>query len=104
MGDTKMAATLRSCVHVFRRLNININNLHNGPGVLFPTVHQRQQSSHSVSVPSSVVPQTSLSRPPWSELQHTDPEEINKQHAEVVQKVTAEDLILIENHLQAQCG
>ena len=80
---------------------------------------------------SSIVqlPQTSLSSPPWPELPPLDLEEQQQQHAAVVQKVsillssqdygrlfavvqfagrqwkvTGEDLILIENHLQAQCG
>ncbi|XP_029932101.1 large ribosomal subunit protein bL21m [Myripristis murdjan] len=89
----------------------------------------RHQSSESVSLPSSVFPQTSLSRPPWSEATHISPEEQQRQHAAAVQKVDArlaqgnlgrlfavvhfasrqwkvtnEDLILIENHIEAECG
>ncbi|XP_052007065.1 39S ribosomal protein L21, mitochondrial [Xyrauchen texanus] len=87
------------------------------------------QSSTSISYPSSYVPQTSLSRPPWPELAVFDPEEEVKKHQVVVQKVngliekgqygrlfvvvqfagrqwkvTNEDLILIENHIDAECG
>uniref|UniRef100_A0A673GNI4 Large ribosomal subunit protein bL21m n=1 Tax=Sinocyclocheilus rhinocerous TaxID=307959 RepID=A0A673GNI4_9TELE len=75
------------------------------------------------------VPQTSLSRPPWPELPAFDPEEEERRHQAVVQKVngliekgecgrlfavvhfasrqwkvTNEDLILIENHIDAACG
>uniref|UniRef100_A0A671QJG5 Large ribosomal subunit protein bL21m n=1 Tax=Sinocyclocheilus anshuiensis TaxID=1608454 RepID=A0A671QJG5_9TELE len=77
----------------------------------------------------SNVPQTSLSRPPWPELPAFDPEEEERRHQAVVQKVngliekgecgrlfavvhfasrqwkvTDEDLILIENHIDAACG
>lgn len=80
-------------------------------------------------VPSSYVPETSLSRPPWPELPPYDPEAEEQRHAAVVQKVksvlekrefgrlfavvqfasrqwkvTSEDLIQIENHIQAECG
>ncbi|XP_016325184.1 39S ribosomal protein L21, mitochondrial-like, partial [Sinocyclocheilus anshuiensis] len=77
----------------------------------------------------SNVPQTSLSRPPWPELPAFDPEEEERRHQAVVQKVngliekrecgrlfavvhfasrqwkvTNEALILIENHIDAACG
>ncbi|KAK7169913.1 hypothetical protein R3I94_000222 [Phoxinus phoxinus] len=81
------------------------------------------------SSPASYVPPTSLSRPPWPELPVFDPEEEGKRHQVVVEKVkgliekgeygrlfavvhfaarqwkvTNEDLILIENHIDAACG
>uniref|UniRef100_A0A3B1JNM4 Large ribosomal subunit protein bL21m n=1 Tax=Astyanax mexicanus TaxID=7994 RepID=A0A3B1JNM4_ASTMX len=87
------------------------------------------QRAKSTAIPSSYIPQTSLSRPPWPELPVLDREEEQKQHRAVVQKVNAliengeygrlfavvhfasrqwkvtnEDLILIENHIEAQCG
>ncbi|XP_023382545.1 39S ribosomal protein L21, mitochondrial-like, partial [Pteropus vampyrus] len=77
----------------------------------------------------SYVPKTSLSSPPWPEVVLPDPAEETRHHAEVVQKVneliatgqhgrlfavvhfashqwkvTAEDLILIENALDVACG
>ncbi|KAK2914404.1 hypothetical protein Q8A67_002803 [Cirrhinus molitorella] len=89
----------------------------------------RFQSSSSIIYPASYVPQTSLSRPPWPELPAFDPVEEEKRHQAVVQKVngliekgeygrlfavvhfasrqwkvTNEDLILIENHIDAACG
>lgn len=78
------------------------------------------------SVSSGLVPHTSLSRPPWTDRAILVPEE---EHAVVVDtvnrkihqrdfgrlfavvhfaghqwKVTAEDLIMIENHIEAECG
>ncbi|XP_048215711.1 39S ribosomal protein L21, mitochondrial isoform X2 [Perognathus longimembris pacificus] len=75
------------------------------------------------------VPKTSLSSPPWPEVVLPDPEEETRYHTEVVRKVneliaagqhgrlfavvhfashqwkvTSEDLILIENKLDVQCG
>ncbi|GCC26097.1 hypothetical protein chiPu_0004511 [Chiloscyllium punctatum] len=72
---------------------------------------------------------TSLSKPPWPEVKLPDPAEEANHHIEVVQnvktlismgaygrlfavvhfasrqwKVTNEDLILIENHIEADCG
>uniref|UniRef100_A0AAY4BVR0 Large ribosomal subunit protein bL21m n=1 Tax=Denticeps clupeoides TaxID=299321 RepID=A0AAY4BVR0_9TELE len=77
----------------------------------------------------SYVPETSLSRPPWPEVSVLDPEEQYRRHQAVVKtvngllgtgdygrlfavvhfasrqwKVTNEDLILIENHIDAECG
>uniref|UniRef100_A0AAR2L440 Large ribosomal subunit protein bL21m n=1 Tax=Pygocentrus nattereri TaxID=42514 RepID=A0AAR2L440_PYGNA len=77
----------------------------------------------------SYVPETSLSRPPWSDLPLLNKEEEQRRHQVVVQKVntliesreygrlfavvhfasrqwkvTNEDLILIENHIEAECG
>ncbi|XP_026124043.1 large ribosomal subunit protein bL21m [Carassius auratus] len=88
----------------------------------------RRFQSSSVISPDSYVPQTSLSRPPWPQLPAFDPEEEDR-HRAVVQKVnglieegafgrlfavvhfasrqwkvTNEDLILIENHIDAACG
>ncbi|XP_057194935.1 39S ribosomal protein L21, mitochondrial [Triplophysa rosa] len=95
---------------------------------LVPTLACRQNSS-SVTNPASFVPHTSLSRPPWPELPAFDPEDQEKKHGAVVQKVngliqsgeygrlfavvqfagrqwkvTNEDLILIENHIDVECG
>ncbi|XP_067305106.1 39S ribosomal protein L21, mitochondrial [Pseudorasbora parva] len=89
----------------------------------------RFQSSASNIYPASYVPPTSLSRPPWPELSAFDPDEEGKKHQVVVEKVkgliekgeygrlfavvhfagrqwkvTNEDLILIENHIEAACG
>ncbi|KAM9657940.1 large ribosomal subunit protein bL21m isoform 1-T1 [Trichechus inunguis] len=85
--------------------------------------------SQSTSPPQGYVPKTSLSSPPWPEIVLPDPVEETKHHAEVVGKVneliatgqygrlfavvhfaghqwkvTSEDLILIENELDAACG
>ncbi|XP_076879217.1 large ribosomal subunit protein bL21m [Brachyhypopomus gauderio] len=87
------------------------------------------QRSKSIIYPQSYVPETSLSRPPWPELPPVDHEEEQKKHEEVVQKVnnllengeygrlfavvhfasrqwkvTSEDLIQIESHIDADCG
>lgn len=92
---------------------------------LFPVSGQRAQSS----VSAGLIPQTSLSRPPWPELILVPEEEQRRRHAEVVNtvnqkihqrnfgrlfavvhfaghqwKVTDEDLIMIENHIEAECG
>ncbi|XP_005988079.1 39S ribosomal protein L21, mitochondrial [Latimeria chalumnae] len=89
----------------------------------------RYQSSQSTSFQPTYVPETSLSRPPWPEIKLPDSAEEAKHHAVVIQKVnnliaaghygrlfavvhfacrqwkvTNEDLILIENHLSAECG
>uniref|UniRef100_A0A8C7GT16 Large ribosomal subunit protein bL21m n=1 Tax=Oncorhynchus kisutch TaxID=8019 RepID=A0A8C7GT16_ONCKI len=79
--------------------------------------------------PSSYVPPTSLSRPPWPEVSYISSDEEERQHKVVLEnvntllakedygrlfavvhfasrqwKVTNEDLILIENHIDAECG
>ncbi|XP_016068959.1 PREDICTED: 39S ribosomal protein L21, mitochondrial [Miniopterus natalensis] len=89
----------------------------------------RRSRSHSAPLPQRYVPKTSLSSPPWPEVVLPDPAEETKHHAEVVGKVneliatgqygrlfavvhfashqwkvTAEDLILIENELDLACG
>ncbi|XP_039696556.1 large ribosomal subunit protein bL21m isoform X2 [Pteropus medius] len=89
----------------------------------------RGSGSQSRPLPQSYVPKTSLSSPPWPEVVLPDPAEETRHHAEVVQKVneliatgqhgrlfavvhfashqwkvTAEDLILIENALDVACG
>ncbi|XP_048829075.1 39S ribosomal protein L21, mitochondrial [Brienomyrus brachyistius] len=90
----------------------------------------RHESSQSITVPSRYcVPETSLSRPPWPDLSVIDPVEGEKQQLAVISKVnnilatekygrlfavvhfasrqwkvTNEDLILIENHIDAECG
>lgn len=81
------------------------------------------------SVSRDLLPRTSLSRPPWPEPPVRIPEEERSRHAAVVSsvnqrivrqdfgrlfavvhfasrqwKVTNEDLILIENHIDAGCG
>lgn len=92
---------------------------------LFPTAVRRRSS-----VSGDLVPLTSLSRPPWPEqkILFSEEEERNR-HAAVVStvnqrisqrdfgrlfavvhfasrqwKVTDEDLIIIENHIEAECG
>ncbi|XP_026879725.2 39S ribosomal protein L21, mitochondrial [Electrophorus electricus] len=87
------------------------------------------QRSKCIIYPKSYIPETSLSRPPWPELPLVDHEEEQKKHQAVVQKVnnllenveygrlfavvhfasrqwkvTNEDLIQIENHIEADCG
>nr|XP_038935209.1 39S ribosomal protein L21, mitochondrial isoform X2 [Rattus norvegicus] len=89
----------------------------------------RRFNSQSASYPQGYVPKTSLSSPPWQEVVLPDPAEETRHHAEVVKKVneliaagqygrlfavvhfashqwkvTAEDLILIENELDIKCG
>uniref|UniRef100_A0A3Q3BN90 Large ribosomal subunit protein bL21m n=2 Tax=Kryptolebias marmoratus TaxID=37003 RepID=A0A3Q3BN90_KRYMA len=82
------------------------------------------------SVSGELLPRTSLSSPPWAEESNpVSPEEERRRHAAVVStvqqriqrrdfgrlfavvhfagrqwKVTDEDLILIENHIEAECG
>ncbi|XP_054825829.1 39S ribosomal protein L21, mitochondrial [Eublepharis macularius] len=88
-----------------------------------------RKSSQSTSVQQGALAKTSLSSPPWPEIKLPDPVEEAKQHREIVQKVneqiaarqygrlfavvhfasrqwkvTSEDLILVENHIPAECG
>ncbi|XP_061589137.1 39S ribosomal protein L21, mitochondrial [Cololabis saira] len=81
------------------------------------------------SVSGDLLPRTSLSRPPWSRPAVLVPEDEQRRNAAVLAaverlvrgpdlgrlfavvhlasrqwKVTAEDLVLLENHLQADCG
>ncbi|KAM4602487.1 large ribosomal subunit protein bL21m [Polymixia lowei] len=127
-----MALTLKSgCVEMLRtcwRLRSCSIPIWKQTGLLLPAI-TRHQSSQSINLPSSVVPQTSLSRPAWPEVKYIYPEEEQKQHAAVVKKVnsviakedygrlfavvhfashqwkvTNEDLILVENHIAAECG
>ncbi|XP_066492063.1 large ribosomal subunit protein bL21m [Tiliqua scincoides] len=95
--------------------------------LLWSTV--RSQSSQSTSSQQGLVPKTSLSSPPWPELKLPDPIKEAEHHKGIVQKVneliatgqygrlfavvhfasrqwkvTNEDLILIENHIPAECG
>uniref|UniRef100_A0A4W5KDC6 Large ribosomal subunit protein bL21m n=1 Tax=Hucho hucho TaxID=62062 RepID=A0A4W5KDC6_9TELE len=83
----------------------------------------------STNLNCSYVPQTSLSRPLWPEMSNISREEEESQHKVVLEnvntllakdnygrlfavvhfasrqwKVTNEDLILIENHIDAECG
>ncbi|XP_041918140.1 39S ribosomal protein L21, mitochondrial [Alosa sapidissima] len=117
---------LRTCWRL-RAHNLQLS-LDKPLGCLLPAF-VRQQSSQILKYPPNYVPETSLSRPPWPEVTLIDPEEEAKQHQAVVQKVntllekgdygrlfavvhfasrqwkvTNEDLILIENHIDAECG
>ncbi|XP_075871793.1 large ribosomal subunit protein bL21m [Nelusetta ayraudi] len=102
------------------------SRLFTGPPALLPAATVRTQSS----VGGDLVPRTSLSRPPWRELADPVPEEeTRRRRAAVVSavnqkidgqdfgrlfavvhfaghqwKVTNEDLILVENHIEAECG
>ncbi|KAM9818975.1 39S ribosomal protein L21, mitochondrial [Syngnathus typhle] len=92
---------------------------------VLPPNAARSQSS----VSSHLVPVTSLSRPPWPETKLVPEEEQRRQHAVLTStvnrlieqddfgrlfavvhfagrqwKVTDEDLILLENHVEAECG
>lgn len=92
--------------------------------LLFPAAVRAQSS-----VSGDLLPRTSLSSPPWPELVPVPEEEERSRHAAVVStvnqrisqqdfgrlfavvhfagrqwKVTSEDLILIENHIEAECG
>ncbi|KAJ8391366.1 hypothetical protein AAFF_G00089960 [Aldrovandia affinis] len=122
-----MALTLRRAFRSGWRLcgNTFPSPLQTRIGFLFPAVSGHQSISHL----TRYVPETSLSRPPWPEVPIIDPMEEVKQHQEVVQKInsslasreygrlfavvhfasrqwkiTNEDLILIENHIDADCG
>ncbi|XP_030825468.1 39S ribosomal protein L21, mitochondrial isoform X2 [Camarhynchus parvulus] len=89
----------------------------------------RHRSSQSSSPQAGLVAKTSLTSPPWPEVKLPDPVEEAKYHAEVVQKVngliaaghygrlfavvhfaskqwkiTSEDLIMMDNVLEAECG
>ncbi|XP_056348432.1 39S ribosomal protein L21, mitochondrial [Oenanthe melanoleuca] len=89
----------------------------------------RHQSSQSSTPQPGLVAKTSLTSPPWPEVKLPDPVEEAKYHAEVVQKVnglisagrygrlfavvhfaskqwkiTSEDLIMMDNVLEAECG
>ncbi|KAM9266712.1 large ribosomal subunit protein bL21m isoform 2-T3 [Cariama cristata] len=89
----------------------------------------RHQSSQTTSLQQGLVAKTSLTSPPWPEVKLPDPVEEVKYHAEVVQKVnemiatgqygrlfavvhfaskqwkiTSEDLIMMDNILEAECG
>ncbi|XP_057286557.1 39S ribosomal protein L21, mitochondrial [Pezoporus wallicus] len=89
----------------------------------------RHQSSQSSSPQQGLVGKTSLSSPPWPEVKLPDPVEEAKYHAELVRrvngliaarrygrlfavvhfaskqwKVTSEDLIMMDNVLEAECG
>ncbi|EDM12282.1 mitochondrial ribosomal protein L21 (predicted), isoform CRA_b [Rattus norvegicus] len=100
-----------------------------GPGPASLWSASRRFNSQSASYPQGYVPKTSLSSPPWQEVVLPDPAEETRHHAEVVKKVneliaagqygrlfavvhfashqwkvTAEDLILIENELDIKCG
>lgn len=102
------------------------NKLLTGPPSVFRAATVRTQST----VSGDLLPRTSLSSPPWPQRPEPLPEEeIRRQHAAVVStvnnkiigqdfgrlfavvhfaghqwKVTNEDLILVENHIEAECG
>ncbi|XP_054054250.1 39S ribosomal protein L21, mitochondrial isoform X1 [Rissa tridactyla] len=96
---------------------------------LFLSSAVRHQSSQSTSLQQGLVAKTSLTSPPWPEVKLPDPVEEAKYHTEVVQKVnkmiatgqygrlfavvhfaskqwkiTSEDLIMMDNVLEAECG
>ncbi|XP_068050525.1 large ribosomal subunit protein bL21m [Anomalospiza imberbis] len=98
-----------------------------GASLLWAAV--RHRSSQSSSPQAGLVAKTSLTSPPWPEVKLPDPVEEAKYHAEVVQKVnglisagqygrlfavvhfaskqwkiTSEDLIMMDNVLEAECG
>ncbi|XP_013920963.1 PREDICTED: 39S ribosomal protein L21, mitochondrial isoform X2 [Thamnophis sirtalis] len=89
----------------------------------------RSLSAQNTSPVHGLLPKTSLTSPPWPEIKLPDPAEEAEHHRELVQnvneliatgqygrlfavvhfasrqwKITSEDLILIENHLPAECG
>uniref|UniRef100_A0A8D1Y4X1 Large ribosomal subunit protein bL21m n=1 Tax=Sus scrofa TaxID=9823 RepID=A0A8D1Y4X1_PIG len=99
------------------------------PGTAPPWSAPRRLSSQHTSSLRGCVPKTSLGSPPWPDIVLPDPVEETRHHAEVVGqvneliaagrygrlfavvhfaghqwKVTAEDLILIENELDVACG
>ncbi|XP_051477176.1 39S ribosomal protein L21, mitochondrial [Apus apus] len=98
-----------------------------GALLLVPAV--RHLSSRRPALQHGLVAKTSLSSPPWPEVKLPDPAEEAKYHAEVVQrvngliaaghygrlfavvhfaskqwKITSEDLIMMDNVLEAECG
>uniref|UniRef100_A0A673WN13 Large ribosomal subunit protein bL21m n=1 Tax=Salmo trutta TaxID=8032 RepID=A0A673WN13_SALTR len=116
---------LRTCWRLQAR-HVKIPIL-NQMGLLCPAI-ARHRSSQS-KLPSSYVPPTSLSRPLWPEVSYISSDEEERQHKVVLEnvntllakedygrlfavvhfasrqwKVTNEDLILIENHIDAECG
>ncbi|KAL0629418.1 39S ribosomal protein L21, mitochondrial [Plecturocebus cupreus] len=104
------------------------------PSLFSSDLPEAEQAGESQEMKKSVdqaryVPKTSLSAPPWPEIVLPDPVEETRHHAEVVRKVneliamgqygrlfavvhfashqwkvTSEDLILIGNELDLQCG
>ncbi|XP_060797861.1 39S ribosomal protein L21, mitochondrial isoform X2 [Neoarius graeffei] len=126
-----MAAAVRSgqgIARVFQRLGSSSQpalSKHTGCTVPHITHCHREKNT---AVPKSYVPETSLSRPPWPELPPYDKEREQQQHQVVEKvnsmlekrefgrlfavvhfasrqwKVTSEDLIQIENHIEAECG
>ncbi|XP_040893292.1 39S ribosomal protein L21, mitochondrial [Toxotes jaculatrix] len=115
-----MAAS-RGCTGLWRTCSMLLPR----PPLLFPAAVRPQSS-----VSGELVPRTSLSRPPWpQQTSLLSEEEERGRHAAVVStvnrrihqqdfgrlfavvhfagrqwKVTDEDLILIENHIEAECG
>ncbi|XP_013981846.1 39S ribosomal protein L21, mitochondrial isoform X1 [Salmo salar] len=117
---------LRTCWRLQAR-HVKIPIL-NQMGLLCPAI-ARHRSSQSKLPSSSYVPPTSLSRPLWPEVSYISSDEEERQHKVVLEnvntllakedygrlfavvhfasrqwKVTNEDLILIENHIDAECG
>ncbi|XP_073322766.1 large ribosomal subunit protein bL21m [Pagrus major] len=116
MALSRGAALWRTC-----------SGLVTGRPPLFPAAVRAQSS-----VSGDLLPRTSLSRPPWPEVTQVpqeEEEEERSRHAAVVStvnqrigrrdlgrlfavvhfagrqwKVTDEDLILVENHIEAECG
>ncbi|XP_014030534.1 ras-related and estrogen-regulated growth inhibitor isoform X8 [Salmo salar] len=121
---------LRTCWRLQSHMKIPVLNQMGScrSGLLCPAL-ARHQSSQSIKLPSSYVPQTSLSRPLWPEMSYISRDEEERQHKVVLEnvntvlakedygrlfavvhfasrqwKVTNEDLILIENRIDAECG
>ncbi|XP_047433810.1 39S ribosomal protein L21, mitochondrial [Mugil cephalus] len=114
-------AVSRGCTGLWRTCNLLLPR----HPALFPAALRAQSS-----VSGDLLPRTSLSRPPWPEpTSPVSAEEERSRHAAVVStvnqrilqrdfgrlfavvqfagrqwKVTGEDLILIENHVEAECG
>uniref|UniRef100_A0A8C8JX14 Large ribosomal subunit protein bL21m n=1 Tax=Oncorhynchus tshawytscha TaxID=74940 RepID=A0A8C8JX14_ONCTS len=122
-----MALTLRSGYLEMLRTCWRLQARH----VKIPVLNQmgRLFTLMSTNLNCSYVPPTSLSRPPWPEVSYISSDEEERQHKVVLEhvntllakedygrlfavvhfasrqwKVTNEDLILIENHIDAECG
>uniref|UniRef100_V9L8N1 Large ribosomal subunit protein bL21m n=1 Tax=Callorhinchus milii TaxID=7868 RepID=V9L8N1_CALMI len=99
------------------------------PAVSLVSSVTRCQSSNSSLQQQRIEAVTSLSKPPWAEVKLPEPAEEANYHTEVVDnvtamiatgqygrlfavvhfagrqwKVTSEDLILVANHIEAECG
>lgn len=113
-------ALTRSCAALWRTSSLILPKHR----LLLPAAARLQST-----VSGDIVPNTSLSSPPWSEPRAQPEDALQARHAATVStvnriiqqqdfgrifavvhfsgrqwKVTAEDLILIENHIEADCG